>query len=375
MKIPPWIKDPLMEINKYFGEQFHSKYTRSFDYDLLTSRYVFNKVIIHFIHRYYPDKFRLIPISKDNSLYTVFKSGIWSVDLGYYLIPINNLNLMIIHVSNDSATTDKGHRRCYRYVTFHFYVIDHSFWNRKISTKIVELVDQYRKETKRDDRIIVKTINKPQIALDEETTISSVDIKNVVYKGKDKLISDIDRFFSSKDFYHNYGIPYKLGILLYGPPGTGKTTLIRAIASYFKKGITQVSMRTIEAISSNWNSIYAIEEIDLEIQATNKETDAYVVDPIKLKRLIHAIDNIAEGSILFMTTNHIERIPEQILRDGRSDIKLEFKNFTRTEAKEMEDLFDVHVDDLSSVFEDIDNINPSALQNYLRLLRLKSLYN
>ena len=71
-----------------------------------------------------------------------------------------------------------------------------------------------------------------------------------------------------------YGLPDKLGIFLHGLPGTGKTSTILAIASFLKKDIYYVDLKTIETdeeltsvfnhindVSAN-GGIVVIEDID-----------------------------------------------------------------------------------------------------------------
>src|SRR5208282_1850316 len=48
---------------------------------------------------------------------------------------------------------------------------------------------------------------------------------------KNAVINDLDIFFSSYNFYHQNGIPYKRIYMLEGLPGTGKTSFVHALAS------------------------------------------------------------------------------------------------------------------------------------------------
>ena len=54
--------------------------------------------------------------------------------------------------------------------------------------------------------------------------------------------------------------------------------------------------------------------------------------------LLNAIDGVAaqEGRMLFMTTNHLERLNEALIRPGRVDVRLEF---THASAEQITDFF------------------------------------
>ncbi len=58
----------------------------------------------------------------------------------------------------------------------------------------------------------------------------------------DTIISDIDRFMHSAEWYINKGVPYRRGYLLYGPPGTGKTSFVQAIAAKMNMNICYLNL-------------------------------------------------------------------------------------------------------------------------------------
>jgi chaperone BCS1 len=69
--------------------------------------------------------------------------------------------------------------------------------------------------------------------------LDSVFIKSDV---KQDLVSDMEIFLKSKEFYAYHGIPYKRGYLLYGPPGCGKTSLVSGLAAKFSLNICLLQM-------------------------------------------------------------------------------------------------------------------------------------
>jgi len=46
----------------------------------------------------------------------------------------------------------------------------------------------------------------------------------------DYLLQDLTRFFSSRKWYQDRGVPWRRGYMLHGPPGTGKTSTVMSIA-------------------------------------------------------------------------------------------------------------------------------------------------
>ena len=52
--------------------------------------------------------------------------------------------------------------------------------------------------------------------------------------------------------------------------------------------------------------------------------------------LLNAVDGVAaqEGRLLFMTTNHIERLSDALIRPGRVDVRLEFTHASQEQIRD-----------------------------------------
>lgn len=179
---------------------------------------------------------------------------------------------------------------------------------------------------------------------------------------KQNLLGDMKDYLHpyTRRWYSNRGIPYRRGYLLYGPPGTGKSSLSFAIAGYFKLKIYIVSLNSPAMNEENLGTLFSelpkqcvvlLEDIDTaglthtrDSKSTIEEEPAkplITVVPgstpiptpptntsgrISLSALLNILDGVAsqEGRVLIMTTNHIEKLDEALIRPGRVDMTIKF---------------------------------------------------
>ncbi len=147
----------------------------------------------------------------------------------------------------------------------------------------------------------------------------------------ENLLADLEHFFASRERYAQLGIPWRRGYLLYGPPGTGKTSLVTALASELRLNVCTLSLAspivTDEKIHTllaavPQRSLLLIEDVD----AFFRERDAaHAQVKLSFSGFLNALDGVAtqEGTVLFMTTNHVERLDPALIRAGRIDEQVE----------------------------------------------------
>jgi mitochondrial chaperone BCS1 len=156
---------------------------------------------------------------------------------------------------------------------------------------------------------------------------------------KEHLMEDITKFRKSKLRYQRLGIPYHRGYLFYGPPGTGKTSLVSALAAHFGLSIytanlTEFTDRSLMSAVNQVpaNSVLLFEDIDCMKSSQTRADSTGTADAkpnasqngVTLSGLLNVLDGFyAPTGVLFvMTTNHVEKLDQALLRPGRIDYRL-----------------------------------------------------
>ncbi|KAA8646407.1 hypothetical protein EYZ11_011138 [Aspergillus tanneri] len=169
--------------------------------------------------------------------------------------------------------------------------------------------------------------------------LESVVLDNGV---KERIVKDVKDFVSSGKWYYDRGIPYRRGYLLYGPPGTGKSSFIQALAGELdydiailnlsERGLTDDRLNHLLTIVPN-RTLVLLEDVDAAFsnRRTQTEADGYRGANVTFSGLLNALDGVAsaEERILFLTTNHVERLDAALVRPGRVDMTVRLGEVTR----------------------------------------------
>lgn len=157
----------------------------------------------------------------------------------------------------------------------------------------------------------------------------------------DDLLEDMRWFLESEDWYVTRGIPYRRGYLLYGPPGNGKSSTVKALASELKLDICVAHLGSIDTdeelvqlfINLPHHSVVLLEDIDCVTANRAKDGDDDKKN-LSMSALLNALDGVAakEGRLLFMTTNHIEKLDAALIRPGRCDKQIYIGNADADQA-------------------------------------------
>lgn len=148
----------------------------------------------------------------------------------------------------------------------------------------------------------------------------------------EELVATVEKFRDNEQWCNDRGIPWRLGIELYGPPGSGKSSAVMGVASHFGMDIAILNLASasmdddeLYSLLANVdsNTIVLIEDIDCVYNQREASEDKD--NRITFSGLLNAIDGVSagEGRILFVTTNHPEKLDPALVRPGRIDLKLE----------------------------------------------------
>lgn len=165
----------------------------------------------------------------------------------------------------------------------------------------------------------------------------------ILSKGQmDAILTDVRKFVrpETKKWYIQHGLPHRRSYLFYGYPGTGKTSTIRAIASTFRLNCCYLSMTTAgfsnqtlgDALSEiPANALIVLEDVD---SLFNEDRRNQQGGPLTFSGMLNALDGLisAEGVIVVMTTNHIERLDAALIRGGRVDRRFFFDQPTQEQV-------------------------------------------
>ncbi|TRM62654.1 P-loop containing nucleoside triphosphate hydrolase protein [Schizophyllum amplum] len=190
-----------------------------------------------------------------------------------------------------------------------------------------------------------------------------------------KVENDVRTFLDRKQWYVDRGIPYRRGYLLHGPPGSGKSSFIQALAGALnydicllnlaERGLTDDRLMHL-LTNAPERSFILIEDVDAAFNKRVQTSEDGCV-PIcgHLLRLPQRLDGVASGEerVVFMTTNHLERLDPALVRPGRVDLIELIDDATPEQARTLytrfyggdpeQGLSDVELDELATRLEGI----------------------
>ncbi|KAG9318840.1 BCS1 N terminal-domain-containing protein [Chiua virens] len=181
----------------------------------------------------------------------------------------------------------------------------------------------------------------------------------------EKIECDLRAFLGRRQWYADRGIPYRRGYLLHGPPGSGKTSFIQALAGSLSYDICILNLsergladdKLIHLLSNApERSFVLIEDVDAAFNKRVQTSDDGYQSSVTFSGFLNALDGVASGEerIIFMTTNHLEKLDPALIRPGRVDLNVLVDDASPTQARTLYTRFYGESDDMSR--DDIDRM-------------------
>lgn len=167
-------------------------------------------------------------------------------------------------------------------------------------------------------------------------TIQSVSLVDGM---EQDLLNDARRFLEEEDVYDRAGRPYKRVYCLHGPPGTGKTSTVIAIATELGKDLAIFNVDSlrddtfIELMSDlPHGAVVMFEDVDAMFKSRESKAGG-----MTFSTLLNSLDGVLHprGALLFLTTNHVDRLDSALHRPGRVDRLIEVGNSTAAQRSLM----------------------------------------
>ncbi|KAI9810887.1 MAG: hypothetical protein M1827_005746 [Pycnora praestabilis] len=173
---------------------------------------------------------------------------------------------------------------------------------------------------------------------------------------KERIVNDVNDFLGSGKWYFDRGIPYRRGYLLHGPPGSGKSSFIQALAGELNYDISLLNLSEKGLTDDRLNhlltnvpprTLVLLEDVDAAFsRRTQTDAHGYSGANVTFSGLLNALDGVAsaEERVIFLTTNHVDRLDEALIRPGRVDMTVRLGEATRWQVGQLWDRFYGEID-------------------------------
>jgi chaperone BCS1 len=204
--------------------------------------------------------------------------------------------------------------------------------NRKI---VQELLEEARElaHPEGEQRIAILAAGQYGGGWNTRSTRRPRAVESIVLKAgvMELLVERCRKFLRSEQWYLDRGIPWRMGVLLKGPPGSGKSSAVLGLCSHLGLDIATLGLTGNHSGDTEVNNLLSsvpknavvlIEDIDCVFDSRDKNKNE---NKLTFSGLLNAIDGVAagEGRIMFMTTNHPEKLDPALIRPGRVDLRVE----------------------------------------------------
>jgi DNA replication protein DnaC len=162
-------------------------------------------------------------------------------------------------------------------------------------------------------------------------SIKSATFDNLVLPDslKQQIQNDFQQFFSSREVYERYRIPWKRGAIFIGPPGNGKTHTLKALVNQLGKPCLYIrSFKSDDDTEEeNMSEVFKRARMTAPCVLVLEDLDS-MIDKNNRAFFLNELDgfNSNTGVVVLATTNHPEKLDSSILdRPSRFDRKYYFQ--------------------------------------------------
>jgi hypothetical protein len=201
------------------------------------------------------------------------------------------------------------------------------------------------------------------------------------------ILGQVEKWLKAEKFYQERNIPYRRSCLLYSVPGIGKSRLVLEISKKLKIPLIILDLNSgfdneefcnsIDNLTT-YPAIILIEDFDTIFngrESLNKSTQYQSLTFDCILNRISGAKSI-KNKFIFITTNHIEKLDDAILRSGRCDYKIELQSLSYDEKFKMANIV---LDNNKELVEKVMNrgsaMSTADFENLVTRISLENYWN
>lgn len=335
--IPHFLWNSLLQ--HYYTELNYTCFATLTNFYRNAEQAVYDLMIGKLIEEYYPESvYQFHGVDSDVSNITYY-----NISGTTFCVPVKYIKGLFACIEVEDKLDSNTMTRHYRVV---FVGRKHDVFARKFNDKICELSRKsiYSCGFRPSKYVYYMTTIRGNGRDDESRVMTGRKISSVFLKKQmaSDILETLQKFRdpATKEFYQSIGEVYHYNMLLHGKPGTGKNSLVAALATELEIGVVRIdpsffttyTERGLPLLDISRNGlggrIFLIDEIDMYTYNRDKR-EGKKDERIILPMILDFLDNVGDGSIVIMTTNHLEHLDPALIRSGRVNREVQFEYWER----------------------------------------------